>query len=301
MVSGAAGGRFSAAALLASAGPDLRNDEVAQPDRREDAERDPLDAVGQERPGVQVRQADHAEAAGLVLDQLQIGPRSAARRAARRPVRVLIAYTCCAPSWRNGALPCGAVSESRSRAMIVTVPVGARRDGGHPGALLGFHVAAVDQHRRAAVDDERHQHLEGGVALDHPQPRQHLAGRADSARWPSPAATAHRVPTNPVAAERVVTGTGSAVSEPRDLRVLAGGLGVLAQLPRRQHGEAQVGERDHHDEQGEPARPQQEGPSASSDSRQFPSAGELLVHPVVQARQRGLDDGEDVLEVVVVP
>ena len=37
---------------------------------------------------------------------------------------VLIEYTCCAPSWRNGSFPCTTGSESRSRAVIVTVPVG---------------------------------------------------------------------------------------------------------------------------------------------------------------------------------
>ena len=69
-----AGGPAVRGGLLSSARPDLRNDEVAQPDWREDAERDPLDAVGQERPGVQMRQADRAEAARLIVDQLQIGP-----------------------------------------------------------------------------------------------------------------------------------------------------------------------------------------------------------------------------------
>ena len=38
----------------------------------------------------------------------------------------------------------------------------------------GLHVPAVDEDRRAAVDGERHQHLECGIALDHPQPGQHL-------------------------------------------------------------------------------------------------------------------------------
>ena len=59
-------------ALLGAAGPDLGVHEIAQQDRCDDAERDPLDAVGQERPGVQVGEPDHAEPAGLVVDQLQI-------------------------------------------------------------------------------------------------------------------------------------------------------------------------------------------------------------------------------------
>ncbi len=43
---------------------------------------------------------------------------------------VLIEYTCCTPSCRNGSFPCTTGSESRSRAVIVTVPGGA-------GAMVG--------------------------------------------------------------------------------------------------------------------------------------------------------------------
>ena len=53
---------------------DLGEHEVADADRRDDAERDPLDAVGQERSRVEVGQADHAEAAGLIVDELQVRP-----------------------------------------------------------------------------------------------------------------------------------------------------------------------------------------------------------------------------------
>ena len=75
-----------------------------------------------------------------------------------------------------------------------------------------------------------------------------------------------------------------------DLAVLPIGLGVLAQLPGRQHGEAQVGERDDHQRQGQPARPQQERQALHLSGQPF--AGEALVHPDVQSRQCGLDDGE---------
>ena len=175
MVSGAVGVR-SARRPSPGAGPDLRDHEVAQPDRRQDSERDPLDAVGQEWPRVEVGKSDHPEAARLILDQLQIGP-GQRNTDQRGDLAVLIEYTCRAPSWRNGALPSGAGSESRSRAVIVTVPAGGGAIAGIRGALLGFHVPAVDQDCRTAVDGERHQHLECGIAIHHPKPRQHLAVR----------------------------------------------------------------------------------------------------------------------------
>ena len=57
---------------LAAALPYLGEHEVADADRGDDAERDPLDAVGQERARVQVGQRDLAEAAGLIGDELQV-------------------------------------------------------------------------------------------------------------------------------------------------------------------------------------------------------------------------------------
>src|SRR5581483_2719553 len=47
-------------ALLGAAGPDLGVHEVAQQDRCDNAERDPLNAIGQERPGIQVGERDDA-------------------------------------------------------------------------------------------------------------------------------------------------------------------------------------------------------------------------------------------------
>ena len=76
----------------------------------------------------------------------------------------------------------------------------------------------------------------------------------------------------------------------------ATGLGVLAELPRRQHREAQVGERDHDDVQRQPLWLQQEREAAASAGDA--AVGELVVDPVVQSGQRRLDHGEHVLEVV---
>ena len=73
MVSAALAGRLCAAALSRRRARISEHDEVAQPDWRDDAERDPLDAVGQERSRVQVRQPDHTETARLTLHELQIG------------------------------------------------------------------------------------------------------------------------------------------------------------------------------------------------------------------------------------
>ena len=47
-------------------------------------------------------------------------------------------------------------------------------DGRDVGPLQGPHVAAVDQDGRSAVDDERRQHLERRLRIDHPQSGQHL-------------------------------------------------------------------------------------------------------------------------------
>src|SRR5581483_9148061 len=47
-------------ALLGAAGADLGVHEVAQQDRCDNAERDPLNAIGQERPGIQVGERDDA-------------------------------------------------------------------------------------------------------------------------------------------------------------------------------------------------------------------------------------------------
>ena len=41
-------------------------------------------------------------------------------------------------------------------------------------AGLGPHVAAVDEDRRSVVDDEGRQHLQRLLAVDDPQPGQHL-------------------------------------------------------------------------------------------------------------------------------
>ena len=75
-----------------------------------------------------------------------------------------MAYTWVRPPSVNGGLSAGAVSESRSRAVMSTVPVGGGRDGRHRGALLGFHIAPVDEHHGPAVDGEGRQHLVGGRA-----------------------------------------------------------------------------------------------------------------------------------------
>ena len=174
MVIGARRADLSAAAFSRRRARISETHEVAQPDRRQDAERDPLDAVGQERPRVQVRQGDHAEAARLILDQLQIRPgqRNAEQR---RDLRGVDRVHLLRAVLTERRLALGAGSESRSRASIVTGPSGGGAMARHPRTLLGFHIAAVDQDRRPAVDDERHQHLVGGLALDHPEPRQHLA------------------------------------------------------------------------------------------------------------------------------
>ena len=66
------GGCVRRSGLLPSALPDLGVHEVAQQNRGHDAERDPLDAVRQERTCIEPGQADDAEAAGLILDQLDI-------------------------------------------------------------------------------------------------------------------------------------------------------------------------------------------------------------------------------------
>ena len=167
----------------------------------------------------------------------------------------------------------------------------------------GSHVPAVDQHGRPAVDGERHQHLERRDRRRPPAAGPAPGRRADSVRWPSPARHCSSGADESCCGRRLVTGTGSAVSESGDLRVLPRGLGVLAELPRRQHREAQVGERDDDDEQRQPLRPQQEGSASIASSLSSLAgdspAGELLVHPVVQPGQCGLDDGEDLLEVVV--
>ncbi len=135
-----------------------------------------------------------------------------------------------------------------------------RGDRRHLRALDGSHISAVDQHHGAAVDGERRQHLERGITFDDAEPGKHLRvgqvvpGRRDP---PPLSVRGRRILVRQKGCQRHRVG-GQRV---RNLVVFPRRLGVLAQLPWRQHGEAQVGERDHHDEKGQPSRPQQKRPA----------------------------------------
>src|SRR5271163_1974991 len=139
-------------------GPDLGVSEISQSDGRQNAERNPLDAVGQKRPSVQMWHADHAESTGLVLDQLQIGPgeRNFGQRRNLFGVhgihllktvsgeRVLV---------RHGGL---GVAQARSEGDRFPRRTGDRWD---VGAWLGPYVTTVDENGWPVVDGKRRQHL----------------------------------------------------------------------------------------------------------------------------------------------
>ena len=112
--------------LFGAACPHFGVHEVAQQDRRDDAEGDPLDAVGQERTRVQVGQADDAQPAGLIVDQLQIRPgqrNSGQRGDLTRVDRIHLSHTI-----------------TDERLLVQHRPLGvaqARRDGHRPAGRLG--------------------------------------------------------------------------------------------------------------------------------------------------------------------
>ena len=166
------------AAAVPPAGPDLGVDEVAQPDGGQDAERDPLDAVGQERSRIEVAEvaACSARPAGRppVADRSRsTGFRWPPRLAGVDGVDLQIAV-----AGKGCLLSGGAVSESRSRAVMLTGPVGAAAMGG-TRCLPADNIAAVDQHHRSAVDGESGQHLVGWSTRRSPaaEPAPATAGR----------------------------------------------------------------------------------------------------------------------------
>ncbi len=214
-----------------------------------------MDAVRQERPGVQVRHADDAEPAGLVLGQLQIRPGERDLGERRHLTGVDRIHLQRAIFGEGGPARGDGLGIAQPRGDGDGVPgrAGDRRD---VGALLGPDVPPVDQDGGPAVDDEGCQHLERRLALDHPQPGQHLNIR-------------QVMPAGRDAAPLRIRGRGILLRQQRfqwyrrgvegvlDLPVLPRRPVVLAQLPGRQHREAQVGEGDDHQAQGYPAGPQQ--------------------------------------------
>ncbi|CKV25322.1 Uncharacterised protein [Mycobacterium tuberculosis] len=134
-----------------------------------------------------MRNAEHAEPAGLVFDQLQIGPSQldSGQRGDLSGIDRIHLLEAVSDEWVFARHARFGVTQPRGDGHRLHRQAG---DRWYVRAHLGPHVSTVDQDGWSAVDHERGQHLKRLVPLHHAQSGQHLHVRKvlSGCRHPAP-------------------------------------------------------------------------------------------------------------------